>query len=163
MNLKSELFQELTPKISSLEDKLEKLEEVHKRISKDCDPTDVKKLEAKIADLKEKCKEKEQKKNEKLEDLKKAKEEFLKFDDAAEKLSTWLENQMNELKNQDPPSSSTDILKGQLDQHKIFTDDGQEEGKELFKDLMKIAQVLKNDLLNNDDIPLNAKVKYNIK
>ena len=143
-----------------MEDKLEKLEEVHRRISKDCDPADVKKLEAKIEGLKDKCKEKEQKKNERLEDLKKAKKALLDFDENAEKLSTWLENQINELKSQDPPSTNSEILKEQLDQHKKFTDDVQEEGKDLFKDILKIAQVLKNDLLNNDDIPLNEKVNY---
>ena len=154
----NERYQEdLEPKISSLEDKLEKLEEVHARISKDCNPADVKKLQSKIDDLKKKCKDKEQKKNEKIEELKKTKDQLHKFDDAAQKLSTWLENQINELKNQEPPSASSDVLKEQLEQHNQFTDDVQDEGNDLFKDLLKIGQVLKNDLLQNDK-PLNDKV-----
>ncbi|XP_063682354.1 microtubule-actin cross-linking factor 1, isoforms 6/7-like isoform X4 [Bolinopsis microptera] len=154
----NERYQEdLEPKISSLEDKLEKLEEVHARISKDCNPADVKKLQAKIDDLKKKCKDKEEKKNEKIEELKKTKDHLHKFDDASQKLSTWLENQINELKNQEPPSTSSNILKEQLDQHNQFTDDVQDEGKDLFKDLLKIGQVLKNDLLQNDK-PLNDKI-----
>lgn len=154
----NERYQEdLEPKISSLEDKLGKLEEVHVRISKDCNPNDVKKLLAKIEDLKKKCKEKEQKKNEKIEELKKTKDYLHKFDDAAQQLSTWLENQINELKNQEPPSASTDVLKEQLEQHNKFTDDVQDEGNDLFKDLLKINQVLKNDLLQSDK-PLSDKV-----
>lgn len=154
----NERYQEdLEPKISSLEDKLGKLEEVHARISKDCNPADVKKLQSKIDDLKKKCKDKEQKKNEKIEELKRTKEQLHKFDDAAQTLSTWLENQINELKNQEPPSSSADILKEQLEHHNKFTDDVQDVGNDLFKDLLKIGQVLKNDLLQNDK-PLNDKV-----
>ena len=158
----NERYQEdLEPKISSLEDKLEKLEEVHARISKDCNPVDVKKLQAKIDDLKKKCKDKEQKKNEKIEELKKTKEHLHKFDDAAQKLSTWLENQINELKSQDPPSASSNILKEQLEQHNQFTDDVQDQGNDLFKDLLKIGQVLKNDLLQSDK-PINDKVRLQI-
>jgi chromosome segregation ATPase len=154
----NERYQEdLEPKISSLEDKLEKLEEVHARISKDCNPIDVKKLQAKIDDLKKKCKEKEKRKNEKIEELKKTKDYLHKFDEAAQKLSTWLENQINELKNQEPPSASSHVLKEQLEQHNKFTDDVQGQGNDLFKDLLKISQVLKNDLLQSDK-PLNDKV-----
>lgn len=155
----NEKYQEaFSPKIASLEDKLEKLEEVHIRISKDCNPVDVKKLELKITDLKQKCKEKEEKKKEKLEELQRTKEQLSKFDEVADQLSTWLENQINQLKNQEPPSADTEALKNQLNQHNKFTDDIQDEGKEYFKDLLTLAQTLKNDLLQNDKVPLNDKV-----
>lgn len=148
---------DLEPKILSLEDKLEKLEKVHERISKDCNPGDAKKLQAKIDDLKKKCKDKEQKKNEKKEELQKTKDELHKFDDAAQKLATWLENQINDLKNQDPPSANSEVLKEQLENHNKFTDDVQDEGKDLFKDLLKVGNLLKSDLLQNDK-PLNDKI-----
>ena len=152
--------EDLAPRISSLEDKLEKLRAVHDRIAQDCSPADARKLEAKITDLKQKCREKDEKKNEKLEELQKTKEELCKFDDAALKLATWLENHINQLKSQDPPSSSTDVLKEQLDVHNHFTDDVQDEGKDIFRELLKTAHRLKNDMLHNDKVPLNDKVSH---
>jgi len=131
---------------------------VHARISQDCNPADVKKLENKITDLKNKCQEKEKKKNDKLAELEKTKEALLAFDEGAKELADWLEEMIGTLRGQDPPSPSTDELKEQLQQHNQFTDDVQEEGEEQFKQLLRRAHSLKADMLNNDKL-LNDKVQ----
>ena len=117
--------EDLVPRISSLEDKLERLEAVQQRISSDCNPSDAKKLENRIAELKDKCKDKQKKKDDRIKELEEVKDTLKDFDDVdtlkdfdevGDKLRTWLENQMNDLKNQDPPAASIDELKEQLHQ-----------------------------------------------